>query len=471
MVALLESERPGDRRPLAMAGVVAVVALNALCAALTIAFSLSLQDRATLFRRDPLVGFFLDEGSLHQFVLSRYSARFAQEGVAARSSYSGNQTFDRRNVVLIVADSLRPDYMQIYGYERPMTPFLDRLRQSGRLSVAKLALATCPDSPCGVSSIMTSKAFGSLVPQNFKLHELLFDRGYAVHFILSGDHREWFDMKSFYGKDLTTYFDGHSSGEYGMSDDRLIFEGLERVPRFDGTPAFFYFHLMSSHIIGTKFPEFKVYESSNRGIFDSDPALRRNHYDNGVLQVDGMIEQIFKRLEEKRYLEDALVVILSDHGEGLGERAGPNGFGHRAWLYQPTLRIPLLIYDRVGERYGNLEFTTHVDVAPTVADRLGLQIPTSWEGRSLLDPAVKPYSYHYLDLRPYYAVVHPENGAVYKYLRQSGREELFELTSDPDERHNLELPRHDNLLQALRTQLNTVLASTIADVDVGNSPE
>ncbi len=349
--------------------------------------------------------------------------------------------------------------MQVYGYERPTTPFLDHLRRGGRLSQVKLALATCPDSPCGVSSIMTSKTFGSLVPQNFKLHELLFDQGYAVHFIVSGDHREWLDMKRFYGKDLTSYFDGHSSHRYALTDDRLIFEGFDRVTRFNGTPAFFYFHLMSAHILGTRLARHQVYESSNRGIFESNPILRINNYDNSVLQVDAMIEQIFEGLKNKGYLEDALIVILGDHGEGLGERPGPHGFGHRAWLYQPTLRIPLLIYDRVGTTYANLKFATHVDVAPTVIHRLGLQIPSSWEGRSLLDATIKPYSYHYIDIRPFYSVVHPTGEAVYKYLRQANREELFELTSDPDERRNLMSSAEDNLLRVLRERLTNVLAA------------
>jgi hypothetical protein len=307
---------------------------------------------------------------------------------------------------------------------------------------------------------MTAKTFGSLVPQNFKLHELFFDQGYAVHFIVSGDHREWLDMKSFYGKDLTTYFDGHSSRKYAPTDDHLIFEGLDRVKRFDGTPAFFYFHLMSAHILGKRLARHQVYESSNRGIFETNPILRINNYDNAVLQIDAIIEEIFAVLKDKGYLDDALIVILGDHGEGLGERPGPHGLGHRAWLYQPALRIPLLIYDRAGATYANLNFATQVDVAPTIIDRLGLQIPSSWEGKSLRDAAIKPYSYHYLDIRPFYAVVHPTGGVVYKYLRQANREELFELMSDPEERRDLMSSVDENLVHVLRQRLANVLTAT-----------
>jgi hypothetical protein len=460
LVTLFGFDVQQRRRALVKAGLVSSVTLNSVAASLILVFSLLPHDRSKLLVRDPIVGFVLDDISLHQSVLSRYSNRSAEEGLIVRSRYPGNQTFDRRNVVIIVADSLRPDHMQVYGYERPTTPFLDHLQRSGRLSQVKLALATCPDSPCGVSSTMTAKTFGSLVPQNFKLHELFFDQGYAVHFIVSGDHREWLDMKSFYGKDLTTYFDGHSSRKYAPTDDHLIFEGLDRVKRFDGTPAFFYFHLMSAHILGKRLARHQVYESSNRGIFETNPILRINNYDNAVLQIDAIIEEIFAVLKDKGYLDDALIVILGDHGEGLGERPGPHGLGHRAWLYQPALRIPLLIYDRAGATYANLNFATQVDVAPTIIDRLGLQIPSSWEGKSLRDAAIKPYSYHYLDIRPFYAVVHPTGGVVYKYLRQANREELFELMSDPEERRDLMSSVDENLVHVLRQRLANVLTAT-----------
>lgn len=460
LMAIFGFDRPDGRRTLVSAALVSSVALLSVSASLILVFSLTPKDRSILLAREPIAGLVLDEKSLHQFVLSRYSNRSAEEGHIARSRYPGKQTFDRRNVVIIIADSLRPDHMQVYGYGRPTTPFLDHLRRSGRLSQVKLALATCPDSPCGVSSIMTSKTFGSLVAQNFKLHELFFDQGYAVHFIVSGDHRNWLDMKSFYGKDLTSYFDGHSSRRYFLTDDRLIFEGLDSVKRFDGTPALFYFHLMSTHALGKREDRYQVYESSHRGIFENNPILRINNYDNSVLQVDAMIEQIFEVLENKGYLEDALIVILGDHGEGLGERPGPHGLGHRAWLYQPALRIPLLIYDRPGATYANLNFATQVDVAPTIVDRLGLQLPSSWEGKSLLDAAIKPYSYHYVDIHPFYAVVHPIGGLVYKYLRQANREELFELMSDPEERRDLMSSVDENLVHVLRQRLANVLTAT-----------
>ena len=78
----------------------------------------------------------------------------------------------------------------------------------------------------------------------------------------------------------------------------------------------------------------------------------------------------------------------------------------------------------------------------------------------MLYAAIKPYSYHYIDILPFYAVVHPTGGAVYKYLRQANREELFELTSDPDERHDLMSSADNRLVRVLRERLVNVLAAT-----------
>ena len=56
------------------------------------------------------------------------------------------------------------------------------------------------------------------------------------------------------------------------------------------------------------------------------------------------VEAIFAALDQKGYLPNSLIVILADHGEGLGER-GKASYGHVSSLYQEFIRIPLLIYD------------------------------------------------------------------------------------------------------------------------------
>ncbi len=458
-LAHLFGKPPNSRmgRSAIVAALVVTGAVPAL-AGIAVAYTIPAAPRYELLLREPLIGFFMDSASVHRFALSTFAARFRTEGPAVRSHYAGGQSFERRNVVVIVADSLRADHLQLYGYDRETSPFLNRLSATGKLKQVRLAMATCPDSVCGISSILASKSFGSLVPENFALHELLFDQGYDVNFILSGDH-QWFGLRKFYGDDLTLYFDGTSSRQYVPTDDRLLFEGLEQVPSFTGKPAFFYFHVMSSHVLGYRQDRhLRFHPSTNPGSLSE----QINRYDNGVVQADAIIEELFSALDQKGYLESAMVVILADHGEGLGEHFGASGHAFSGSLYQEFLRIPLLIYDESAGNYANLDFATHVDIAPTIVSRLGLQVPSSWEGRPLLDPGVREFSHHYMDTYdvPLYAVLHQTRGTIYKYLQQSGREEFFDLTADPHERQNLMSSIDQTIVTRLKERLTGVLAST-----------
>jgi glucan phosphoethanolaminetransferase (alkaline phosphatase superfamily) len=409
---------------------------------------------------EPITSFF--QLDLYDMRHTAIAERLRVDEPRARASYPAGQSFERKNVVVIIVDSLRADHMQAYGYRRPTTPFLNDLIQSGRLTRVEFATSTCAESNCGILSTLSSKTLPSLIPEDFKVHDLLHDQGYKTYFILSGDH-EWFGLKKSYGKDLTQYADNTTSQGYrGIADDRAIFEGLGQVPVFDGTPAFFYFHLMSVHIAGVKHPEYRVYQPADVGRdWDElvhgryDVTALVNSYDNGVVEADATIRQVFEALNRKRYLENSLVVILADHGEGLGER-GARDFGHIKWLYQEFIRIPFLVYDDSKRFPGKLPYATQIDVAPTIVDRLGLTIPSSWQGRSLLEPDTRQYTFHQTSLmNPSFSVLFRPEGRLFQYLYrpQNRQEELYELLSDPSEARNLMASADRSLIADLRSRL------------------
>jgi arylsulfatase A-like enzyme len=174
-----------------------------------------------------------------------------------------------------------------------------------------------------------------------------------------------------------------------------------------------------------------------------------------------VIEQLFQWLDQKGYLKGALVMILADHGDGLAEHNGQRGHAFNGRLYQEFIRVPLLIYDEPNAPYANLEWATQVDIAPTIVSRLGLPVPPVWEGRSLLEPAPRPYSCHFMDMYdvPLYAVIHRTDGHIYKYLRQFGREELFDLAADPGEQHDRLSTTDPAVVGALRKRLSALLTS------------
>jgi glucan phosphoethanolaminetransferase (alkaline phosphatase superfamily) len=423
--------------------------------------------RSELLSSDPVLAFFRKTVDVYDDSYLAIAAGLAASEPQVRAAYPKAMKFDRRNVIVIIVDSLRADHMSLYGYARPTTPFLSSLEAAGTLKKVQFATSTCAESNCGILSTLFSKTLRYQVPQDFKLYDLLKDQGYSTNFVLSGSH-DWHDLREMYGFEHTLYFDGQQSRRFSRSDDRVIFEGLERVPDAVA-PSFFYFHLMSVHLIGTKLERYRVFQpSSVRNDWDAlfggayDQATVINNYDNGVVQADATIKALFDALDHKGYLKNSVVVILSDHGEGLGDRR-PGEYGHVSALYQEFIRIPMLIYDDSPFDYGPLPFGTQIDVAPTILERLGLPAPTSWQGTSLMHPQADALTVHQTTLKtPCYAMVYRQDPKIFKYMYcfLGRREELYELGGDPAERNNLINTADAAMVDMFRRRLTEIRTSS-----------
>lgn len=421
---------------------------------------LSRAPNSELLGSDPILAYFGSEEAGIDARQLGILERLRRDEPQLRIAY-GEHSFDRKNVIIITVDSLRADHMQVYGYARPTTPFLSRLWDEGKLRRVEFATSTCAESNCGIVSTLFSKTLRHQVPEDFNLFALLQDQGYDTHFVLSGNH-DWKGLREMYGQQLTTYFDGRASARYGWSDDRLLVEGLERIPD-RARPSFFYFHLMAPHILGHKEDRFRVYQPAVvklnmdalwRGDYDHTSVV--NNYDNGIVQADATIRDLFTLLDRKGYLRNSIVVILADHGEALGDRAD-RMYGHINWLYQETLRIPILIYDDSATKYSGLAFGTQLDVAPTIADRLGLPIPHSWEGVSLLNDAAPRQTMHQTTLaKPCFAIIDYSREQMLKYMQCVGgtREELYDLKADPNEHYSLMWKADPALVEKFRSTLD-----------------
>lgn len=357
------------------------------------------------------------------------------EDIGVRSSYPKNIDFQKKNVVIIVVDALRSDHLSLFGYDRKTSPFLDSLYASGNLRRVDLSFSPAAESFAGINAILRSKIWSHLGYNNFSLQHLLKDQGYDLNFIVSGDHANFSGLKSFYGKnsDFDFYLDGSDTDKYSdPNDDRIILEGLESVSQYDQTPAYFHFHLMSVHNLGVRLNNFSQFKPAGRTIFDARNYI--NRYDNGVLQADNYIKEIFKSLSDKGYLENSIVVITGDHGEALGERGK---FGHSRNIYTDQILTPILFYDPENVDYRNTSYASLVDIAPTIIDRLGLPVPDSWEGISLLDEESRQLTYHQQGSQ--YAIIHNKANSRYKliYDSKTKKQELYELNSDLYEARNL----------------------------------
>ena len=112
-------------------------------------------------------------------------------------------------------------------------------------------------------------------------------------------------------------------------------------------------------------------------------ACRAGYY--GLINhVDMQISRLLQYMNDMQLLDDTLVVFVSDHGEMLGDHR----LFHKSWPYEAAARVPLLV---MGPPSG--DYPTHVvrdepvglqDVMPTILDGVGLEVPDSVTGRSLM---------------------------------------------------------------------------------------
>jgi hypothetical protein len=421
-----------------------------------------------IWQREPLFSFFmlpLAKGVQGEkfFPATPRRLTVVESDAAERRNYP-RPSFHAKNVILITVDCLRPDHFSFDGYQRETAPFLARLYGEGRLRKVAEMRSSSNSSHSGILSTLASRDYADLSRGLFLLPDLLKDQGYKVNFILSGQHTSWYDLRELYGHNIDFYFDGDQTRQFISTDDRLLFEGLEKVAPFDGQPAFFYFHLMSVHNFGIRLPEYTRWQPTlvTLGAGDwwrkIDQTACVNMYDNGLLMADATIERLFTELEGKGYLRNSLVMILGDHGQALGEHGN---YGHGQAIYEEMLRIPLLIVDEPEVVYGNLSSALQLDVAPTIVDRLSLPVPKTWRGQSLLKPDQRQVSFHYRGFESgERAVIERDNGKVWKYIRYTAqpREELFELRSDPREEKNL---AHDTSLAATLERLRDLMRKEV----------
>lgn len=371
------------------------------------------------------------------------------------SEYRPSPQIRKMHVVIITVDALRADHMQVYGYGRETTPFLSRLVGAGRMERFDPAYSVCTDSFCGLMAILASKYWYKVSYKNFALTDVLKRHGYEVYFLLSGDHGRYYGLRDFYGEAIDSYRDGASTPGY-VNDDRKVLDYLQSMTPAGQTPRFLFIHLMSAHLLGKRLPEYEFWEPS-RIIPSADGVseeLRRrytNRYNNGIRQVDAVIEGIFSLLAQKNMLQNALVAITADHGEFLGEHG--RLLHAEYYPFEPLVRIPLLVYDSDRFRYPRWTFAVQVDIAPTMLDRIGAPIPEHWAGKPLNRPGERRFSV--LQSGENYGVLGEFGGELFKYLQSDagGQPRLFNLSRDPGESRGLSPEAHQPVVEAMRAHL------------------
>jgi arylsulfatase A-like enzyme len=181
-----------------------------------------------------------------------------------------------------------------------------------------------------------------------------------------------------------------------------------------------------------------------------------------ITGVDDVVGDLRKKLKEKGLDKNTVIIFMGDNGFYLGEHGlADNWFGH-----EPSIRVPLLIYDPNLEKSGQGkvydEITLNIDIAPTILKLAGISQDNQMQGSSL----TKLYKdggqswrdifyYEHLYKAPNIPRSHGIRTEKYKYLvypDSPGRyEEVYDLANDTNEKHNLALqPGTEEIILALR---------------------
>lgn len=379
---------------------------------------------------------------------------------------------DVRHIVLISIDTCRADHLGCYGYSRKTSPNIDTLAAESVLF--NHAVAPVPITLPSHSSMLTGtippyhkvrdNSSYRLAAANVTLAEILKDNGFVTGAIIGA-----FVLDSQFGLDqgFDTYNDNllkkqmsklfHFANECRAED--VTYAANTWLEKHRDDKFFLFLHYFDPH-----FP----YEPHERFSFKTYPfftSTTKDLYDGEVAYTDHCIGQVIKKLKNLGLYDSTMIVLTSDHGEGLGEHSE---LSHAYFIYHSTLHVPLIIKMPrwpEGEIIDNV--VGIIDIVPTVCGALGIPAPPSVQGRDvsvLLSNSSGIIEERYLfceslyptkyDLGPFFGIV----SNCWKYIHTS-YPELYDLVEDPQETENL-LNHQLQQTKIMQEQLGLILQNS-----------
>lgn len=386
-----------------------------------------------------------------------------QKEELVRNAYAPNPNAKKKNIIILLSDALRPDHMSLNGYDRKTTPNLEAYEKLGQFTQLNNVKTTCGETACSHASLFASRYVHEMPLNMLSLQEVLNNHGYDTKFLISGDHIHFQNMRDSVYKVMDEYYDGTMQEKHFFNDDRVVIDKVNSLPDWDGTPTFMHFHLLSNHVVGPRLDEFNIYKPyenyAGLRIGNTNQAYI-NHYDNGVTQADWVMHTLIQTLKSKQYLDDAIVIIMSDHGESLGEH---NKLVHTNSVYEQLLNIPLIFIEFGKPSLTTLnkdKLTSIIDIAPTILTELDMPIPSTWKGTPL--QSKKTYENVYFEMMPYAGFYHKtDNSRSIKYWRnvRTHEEFMYDVNVDQAEIKNIIW----SVNKALRTKVRNIYNDTYGD--------
>lgn len=158
-------------------------------------------------------------------------------------------------------------------------------------------------------------------------------------------------------------------------------------------------------------------------------------YQANLTYTDTMLKQLLTTLGQHHGLDNSLIVITGDHGEGFGEHGR---YDHPDVPFEEGIRVPLLLLDshhpdRHGVDHG---LRQHIDIMPTLLDLTGLPFSGQLPGKDVLGPGHEYVLTSCWNFNPCMSRVEAD-GRKWILFQDEGRLASYRLDQDPQEQHDL----------------------------------
>ncbi len=341
---------------------------------------------------------------------------------------------DRPPVIIISVDTLRSDHLPVYGYRGVETPAIDAFSRDA--IVFDKAFSHCPLTLPSHATILTgllpadtgvrdNMGF-NLDPTKPTLAEVLERNGYATGAAISAYvlRRETGIARGF------QFFDDHIAERADQSLGGIQRSGVDTeaiaetwIGARAGQPLFFLLHLYEPH-----------------APYDAPEPYRSRFkpYDAEIASADAIVGRFLDSLKRLNIYDRALIVFLSDHGEGLGDHGEDE---HGIFLYREAIQVPLIVKlpgathaSRVNETVGLR------DVMPAILDELHIALPPGLTRRPLFGGRASSRDVYSETFYPRFhfgwSDLHSLTDGTKHYI-EAPQPELYDLHNDPRETTNL----------------------------------
>lgn len=351
------------------------------------------------------------------FFMPVCSGKQAKEGARKDSSFP--------NVLLISIDTLRPDHLKCYGYQRSTSPNLDRLAAEGVLYENHISSTSWTLPAHAALFTALADSVHGCIETNRKLHqnfvtlaEVFAGAGYKTVGFFSGPylHPAFGLGQGFaYYKNCTSYaksIDDEPAEKWAMDagvmrqshhdiTNPIVYSAYKKWLDKNKNSGFFMFvHLWDAHFDFIPPPPYdKMFDPNYTGsisgkdfFFDRRinagmPERDLRHiialYDGEIAWTDYHVGKMINDLKEAGLLEKTIIAVTSDHGTEFFEHGDK---AHRKTLFDEVIRIPLIIrYPAILPAGVRVHAQTRlIDAAPTLLELAGLPAMENVMGHSLV---------------------------------------------------------------------------------------